>query len=248
MDKLKIFVLGAARSGTSVTGTCLKSVFRLQGRGESHVMPAFQAMLEAFDDYKVSKRGKGRYAFTELEPAKVHQHIHDFVRAFYADLYPHPRRGWIDKTPGPGAIAGIPVIRAIFPDARIVITKRGGLETVDSHMKKFKKGIAAASKVWARSMDRIILAEQAGQDLLVVDQYDIGNSPDAVAAKLAQYLGQPDKAAEIAEFFRTKEPQKSTETDRARRPLLADMNWSDADKEAFAAAAGETMARAGYPM
>jgi hypothetical protein len=248
MDKLKIFVLGAARSGTSVTGTCLKSVFRLQGRGESHVMPAFQAMLDAFDDYKVSKRGKGNYAFTDLDPAKVHRHLHDFVRAFYADLYPHPRRGWIDKTPGPGAIAGIPLIRAIFPDARIVITRRGGLETVDSHAKKFKKGIPAASRVWARSMERILAAEQTAPDVLIVDQYEIGNSPDEVAARMAAYLGQPDKAAAIAEFFRTKEPQKSTETNRARRPLLADMSWSDADKEAFAAAAGETMARAGYPM
>jgi hypothetical protein len=57
---MKVFVLRSARSGTSMTCYLLRRVFRLPGNGESHVMPAFQAMLGAFDAHKERLKDKDK--------------------------------------------------------------------------------------------------------------------------------------------------------------------------------------------
>ncbi|MBY0330142.1 MAG: sulfotransferase [Acetobacteraceae bacterium] len=246
MDKLKVFVLGPARSGTSITYTCMRRVFRLPGRGESHVMPAFQDMIDAFHRYKAKKRPKGNIAFLSLDPARVEAHVHAFVREFYAGLY--PGGAFIDKTPGPRAIHGIPVIRAIFPDARVVITKRGGIETVDSFRRKFNMPVGAASKTWTACMRAILWAQENCEDVHVVEQFDMANRTDEVAAALCAYLGQPEKTPQVARFLRENEKQASSSHDRSRPLTLGDGAWSAEEKDVFLRVSGDMMQRLSYPI
>ena len=243
---LKVFVLGPARSGTSITYACMRRVFRLPGRGESHVMPAFQAMLDAFYDYKGRKKTTGNFAFQSLDPAQLETHLHGFVRGFYAGLYPHG--GFVDKTPGAPAIRGIPLIRAVFPDARILITKRGGVETVTSHRRKFDSSIVAACRAWTACMDAILWAEANCKDVQVIEQHDMTNRPDVVAEAICTHLGQPRRARQVARFLQENEKQRSSTHDASRALTLADVPWTAEDKETFARLCGDMMRRLDYPM
>jgi hypothetical protein len=61
--------------------------------------------------------------------------IIDYARAFYQNA--HPDGSFVDKTPGAEAILGAILIREIFPRSRIILTRRTGIEVVQSVQKKF---------------------------------------------------------------------------------------------------------------
>lgn len=246
MEPLKVFILGPARSGTSITYFCMRRVFHLRGRGESHVMPAFEAMLAAFHDYKAKKRSTGNIAFRAIDGARLESHIHDFVRNFYAELY--PSGAFVDKTPGAHAIRGIPLIRAVFPEAKIVITKRGGIETVNSFRKKFSMSIASASKIWTSCMEAILWAQENVENVHIIEQFDMTNASEAVAANLCAYLGHTEKTAEVVQFFRETERQKTSDHDSSKPMTLADVPWSLQEQRVFLRLSGDMMRRMAYPL
>jgi hypothetical protein len=172
--------------------------------------------------------------------------IHDIIRRFYAEMF--PGGVFVDKTPGPVAIRGIPLIRATFPDAKIVLTKRGGLETVNSYTKKFNSDIVTACKIWNACMEATIWAQENCPGILIIEQFDMTNQPEEVARKLCDYLGVPSEVEHIMQFLRQNEQQKSSSHDASKPLTLADLSWTAEDKEVFRRLCGETMQRMSYPM
>ncbi len=241
-----VFVLGSARSGTSITYFALRKACGLQGRGESHVLPIYQRMLHQFHTYHTGFDQATGVLATRLDTRELREHLIPFIRAFYARNYPSDR--WVDKTPGGEAVTGIPLIRAIFPDARIIILKRNGIEVVQSFRSKFQANIDSALKSWAHCMEIIARAAEAHADALLLDQFDIANTPQEAASAIATLLGEPDKAAAIAAHFAANEVDRHTSHSWSRRLTLADVDWSEAEKARYREVCGPMMQHFGYAM
>jgi Sulfotransferase family len=246
MSHLQVFILGAPRSGTSIMFLCMRKVFGLPGRGESHVMPVFHRMLKEMDQHKERLKRHPNALANELDPAAFRESLAAFLRGFYGRHYPDG--SWVDKTPGAENILAAEVIKHAFPAARLVVTKRTGIEMVQSYRSKFNAGMEAACRSWAGAMQALLWAQEHARDLLVIDQHDLTNSPQAVAEALCAHLGQPGRADELARFFLETRTEQRSSHDWRKRLTLADVDWSAQDRAIFLEHCAEPMRRLGYSM
>ena len=242
---LQVFILGCARSGTSITYYAMREIFGLPGAGESHVMPIFQRILRDFSAYQRNFADTDhRVLAASLPPTDFRHHVIEYIRQFYADKY--PEGSWVDKTPGAEALVGAPLIRETFPQARLICTKRNGVEVVQSFRAKFSSDFAAACQAWALSMSALLKARETNSNILEVDQFDMTNSPDQVAARVSNYLEMPKKRDALAAFLRDKRTDQLSSHDWRRRLTVADTDWSQDERALFANTSGELMQTFGY--
>ena len=247
MDQLRVFVLGAPRSGTSITYLAMRKVFGLPGRGESHVMPVFQRMLREFDQHKARLSRNPNLLVSELEGAELRETLAGLLRGFYARHYPDG--SWVDKTPGAENILAADFIGLAFPEARLVATRRTGIEMVQSFRRKFGAGMEPACRSWAAAMTALLqLQQRRPQHLLVVDQHDMTNAPEEAAQAISAHLGRPGKAGELARFFLETRTEQRSSHDWRRRLTLADVDWPPEERAIFVEHCAEPMRRLGYPM
>lgn len=243
---LQVFILGPARSGTSITYHAMREVFGLPGDGEGHVMPIFQRVIHEYYKYSMEFRGAKGVSARRLDTATFRSHIYDFIRNTYFSIY--PQRGWVDKTPGSEALVGAELILSAFPTAKIILTTRTGVEVVQSFRRKFSRSFEDACRVWSDCMRAAQMVRDRGFPILEIDQYDLTNEPDIAASRIAGYLGRPEREADLARFFSDRRVEKSSTHDWTRRQTLADVDWSDDEKELFRSLCGDWMARLGYPI
>jgi hypothetical protein len=244
---LKVFIVGAPRSGTSVLMRAMKEVFLLPGYGESHVMPMIQRVvhesrqyLERFERYEMD------LLISHFTKARLENAVFDCVRSYYADVY--GGESWADKTPTDEAIYGVPLVNEIFPDARVLITKRTGIEVVDSYCKKFKADFVDSCENWVRVMAGIGKARKHGRNVVCVDQYDFTNDSRTVAELIATHLGQPNKSDELKIFLRNNREDRFSRHDWSRRQTLDTIDWTDRQKEVFRAICEPVMREFNYPV
>jgi len=245
---LQVFIVGAPRSGTSIMLRAMKDVLGLPGYGESHAMPAFQriiqnirADLSYFDDKDQNLMVK------ELAVDDLVQHIGEFIRKFYYGIFPDG--SWVDKSARGNAVAGLPLIETVFPDARLIMIRRNGIEVAVSHMKKFPgQDLAHACQSWSKAMRELHRASRSCKNLLMIDQYDLQNATEKVSQDIADHLGLPDKGKPLSEFFLSQRVQGSSTHDPKKRLLLDDTDWPEKDKDLFRKVCGPMMQRYGYDM
>jgi hypothetical protein len=245
---LKVFIVGAPRSGTSIMLRAMKDIIGLPGYGESHAIPAFQRIIQYVraDLSKFQKKDQNLMV-KEIPIDDLEQHIGDFIRKFYHDIYPEGR--WVDKSARGMAVSGLPLIETLFPDARLLMIRRNGIEVVVSHLKKFPDAsFAHACRSWSKAMAGLGRARSNCQNLLEIDQYDLQNDSDRVSHDIAAHLGTPDRAEALAAFFLNQRVQGSSTHDPKKRLRLDDTDWSPEDKEVFRQACGATMEKFGYEM
>lgn len=249
-DGLKVFIVGSARSGTSILFLALHTILRLSGPGESHVFPIFARMIHEFYMYRenlVAKDIKNKRVLAyRLDTRLFRAHMISFLRSFYAQQF--PAGAWLDKTPGAEAILATPLIKAAFPTAKIIATKRTGVEVVRSFGVKFSTGFEENCRAWAGCMGALHQTIERFPDVLVIDQFDIANQPAEVADSIASYLGQPEKGAELGNFLRETEFNRSSTHSWQTRMTLADVDWGEDGKSIFERLCGTTMRRFGYPL
>jgi Sulfotransferase family len=243
----KVFIMGPARSGTSIMYYAMREVFGLPGTGESHVIPVFDQMSRMFMSHVAKYKGMKVLA-SKLETEPFRRHLTDYMRTFYESAY--PGGSWVDKTPG--RLGGVALIAKSFPDARVIITRRTGIEMVVSHQTKFASEFEVACHLWARSMNDILTLRKRPATLtrivLEQDQFDLTNNAAESAERIAVHLGQPAKAGELETFFRERRVQKSSEHSWERRLTLAETPWSDTEKDLFVRECGPMMEALSYPM
>jgi Sulfotransferase family len=245
IDDLQVFIIGSPRSGTSITYYAMREVFGLPGRGESHVIPVFQRVIHTFFLYARDFVGSGVLA-EELKTPTFRAAVVDYARNFYKSV--HPNGSFVDKTPGAEAILGAILIREIFPNSRIILTRRTGTEVVQSIQRKFDTKFEDACQGWSACMKAILRIRESIEDLLEIDQFDMANSADHTALRIAEYLGQPQKAAALARFLAERRTDQRSTHCWHTRLTLPELDWPQASKEYFADVCGELMTKFGYPI
>ena len=224
----------------------MQEVFGLPGRGESHVVPIFQRMIHQFYHYALEFNQSDHVLAQTLDTSSLRSHMADYVRRFYREQFKGDR--WVDKTPGAEAILGAEFILEIFPTARFLLMRRNGIEIVQSARKKFSVSFEDACSGWANCMESAGDLRARRAPVLELDQFELTNSPDVAAGKIAAYLGRPDKEIELASFFVERRVDKTSDHDWSRRITLADVAWSDDQRRHFRAVCGPWMERSGYPL
>jgi hypothetical protein len=244
---LKVFIVGAPRSGTSILVFALKSTFDLPGFGESHVMPLFQRMVHHMRAYVAGFTNiNDPMMLKKLSKPDLEQYLFEYTRRFYQETFPAGR--WVDKTPTGEAVFGLPLIETIFPDARLIMIKRNGIEVVSSHVKKFSATFEDACFSWSNAMKGLLHARGACRNLLQIDQYDLQNDSEQVSLRIAEHLGVPERAGALSQYFSENRVEGSSTHDPKLRLRLADMNWPDNQKEQFKRQCAGMMSEFGYEL
>jgi hypothetical protein len=244
-NTLKVFIVGAPRSGTSILLVAIKEIFSLPGRGESHVTPLFERLFSQLElSFDRINKIKPNVLAKELSQLELENHLFEFMKKFYLEQY--PQRRWVDKTPGISAILCLPTIERIFPDARLVATRRNGIEVVSSHIKKFRSPFEDACTLWSGSMKALLKARSSCKNLLEVDQYDFQNNTEAVSVRIASHLDSPEHARTFSAYLLAKRVQSSSDHDPTVRLHISDMNWTSEQATQFRRHCGEMMEAFGY--
>src|SRR5204862_6267873 len=122
----QVFILGPARSGTSITYYAMREIFGLPGDGESHVIPIFSRILHIFYTHQQSFRDAEMEVLAQrLDTADFRRHIIDYLRAFYGSAF--PEGCWVEKTPGYESVFGAVLDQHAFPSAKLFTTKPTGV-------------------------------------------------------------------------------------------------------------------------
>ena len=247
MSDLKVFILGSPRSGTSITYYAMREVFGLKGRGESHVFPIFQRMIHQFYTYTQEFKKLPGVLAAELDTRTFRDDLYQHVRTFYVKAY--GGAGFVDKTPGAESIRGCDLIFGAFPDARVILLQRNGIEVVNSYRSKFGASFENACQAWKHVVAASLqLAEQKNGRVLVIDQFDLTNAPGKSAALISSHLGAPHVADRLAAFFSGKRVEQHSTHDWRYRQTLAEIGWSSDEKAMFSAVCGDSMSALGYDL
>jgi len=140
LESHPVFVLGAARSGTTVLCLALKTATRYRGFPEGHVLDIACRLAGSVASHFEKKDGwipldiSAGYHLGRVTHAFFENEALNLLRRL-ASQYTTPF--WFDKTPTYQMVASVPVLAQAWPNARFVFMKRRGLENLCSRLRKF---------------------------------------------------------------------------------------------------------------
>ena len=71
-------------------------------------------------------------------------------------------------------------------------------------------------------------------EILFLSQNELRIDPDTIARKIAEHLGRSEEAGRLADFFRSsRDDVLSGKEAWARAQTLADVDWSEAEKQKY---------------
>ena len=259
-DSRPIFVVGAARSGTTIVGDALRFGAGIPGAREGFVYstayllltqvdelwqrigPRLERLVEDDGDDPDNQRAIARFDFRAYQ-AHCLRHFHE--------LSSQGEEVWIDKTPDVYMVHASPILAAMYPRARWVWVQRNGIEVLDSRRRTHPEmTFAEACRDWASVVGdwHRVRAGLTGR-WLGVEQREVGVAGAAVARRLADFLGLSDEQrAGIERTFGTHEPGRTTKRSFDEVLTLASAPWPDEQKAVFREVCADAMALAGYSM
>ena len=244
---LKVFVVGGPRSGTSALTRALRLAFDLPGHGESHTIPAIAMITHPLRLYWERFQGNPSDLLIKILPTvQIEEMIFRFVRDFYVQTY--GGGSWIDKTPSDEAVHSISLIPRIFPEARIIVIRRNGIEVVRSVRSKFGLPFSGACTNWNSVMAGVSLARKRCPQALEVDHRAFIHDLDAMTLACAEHLGRPELASHMADLLRHDRQDQSAADPGPSPTTLDDVDWTADEKAVFQATCEPWMTAFGYRM
>jgi len=206
-----VFILGPARSGTSVITLALLESASYIGAGEGHLLPLAHAFLSVIDHHY---RRVGHDAHTALGHVSIGAFQNLIRRGFVklvTELYSTPR--WLDKTPTVEMVRSSVLMKELWPNARFIFMKRRVIENVLSRQRKFPDGTTESHySDWAAVMSAwLTVRGELGSAALEIDHRQLILDPDAVASAIAAFLELPPSA--VARFSRYLSQSRPEQTD-----------------------------------
>lgn len=245
-----VFVLGAARSGTSAVAQALLKLTRFSGNQEGHLLDLMAHLSVALNKFYIEKTDEhapGKDTTVSLVPreffqGKLNEMFIELIRQVF------PGGSWIDKTPNSNMIYLAPRFLEIWPNSRFIFMKRRFLENVASRNVKFPgQGLEHHSSEWSRVMTAWLnVRDQLKGAAIEIDQRLLLRSPDQASEAIATLLGLSDvEATRVHQAFLYDHPER-TSNKRTADLDIGKMGWQQEQMECFRQACAEVMASFGY--
>jgi hypothetical protein len=249
-----VFIVGSPRSGTSILGFALQKAINPKSFSECHVIPLLHQIRQLIVAY-YERSGVDFNDKTVMLSHVSKNQVTQAVDQIFKDLYTQFNGGkeWIDKTPGDLMLESIPLIQAVWPQAKFIFAKRRGIENVVSRLIKFSQlGFADHCRQWAQTMrlwkkqSKMIIPA----NYIMVDQYDIARRPDHIASSLRLFLDlTTEQGKSVAQAFKQEHPEQTAISARPqeREALdITELEWSSEQVQVFRSICGDMMQAYGY--
>ena len=262
-----VFVVGCARSGTSVTCRMLRRYLKVSFGTESQFILRYNRRLgdygDLHDDRNVRRliedisrerffvRSRRNWGFV-FNPARACASLHgrtysDVLHTIFHQLAEHNGMvRWGDKTPQYNEDLG--ALQELFPDAQFIHVVRDGRDVALSIQRTNfgAKNACEAAADWSRAIHAIdAFSHRVPPDRFFELRYEhlISRPADTMVA-LAGFLGIDDADGALETFIRTNigKDIRQNNAGKWRRGLPA------RDVERFEGIAGDTLARTGYEL
>ena len=248
-----IFVLGPERSGSTAVGNGLRRTLALEGYGECHTLPILLAMVEAVNGFyetpkAVEAAQRPDVLLGHVGPEEWHSRLAATMRSVYENL--HHGGNFVDKTPGTAMIHSLHVIMSVWPQARVVFTRRRGLENVESRRRKFpEQDFVGHCNDWTGAMltwDELKTIVPDGQRM-EIDQYELVNDLSGAIDRFGRVLDlDSEQGSALRNYFQGSTPER---TSSDWNPVAFDeLSWSDEERTQFLEICGGAMETFGYTL
>ncbi len=245
-----VFVVGSARSGTSILAGALINGAGIDGYLEGHFLPLALSLVAETERYYHWKRGllnNDRIMIAHVPMAGLRSDLLQMFKRHAEGLARSER--WLDKSPDARMIRAAPLMREIWPDAQFVFAKRRGIENVASRVRKFPHvDFEAHCRLWGESMEAWSEVRDRLADCSIeVEQREIALDPDRTAARLAGFLGLNDaERSGVARVFKRRRPEQTGGVESSRAAALGSVGWSEEQIAAFRRHCNGAMSAFGY--
>ena len=235
-DQHPVFILGAARSGTSAVAQGLLKLKRFSGHEEGHILDLMAHLLVGTENFYVEKSDDmqmHKNTTVSLIPrAYVSAALDNLFIEMIRKLY--PSGVWLDKTPNPNMIFLAPIFLRIWPNSRFIFMKRRPVENIASRMIKFPSiNFSEHCKEWHRTMSAWLeIRPQLPGAAIEIDQQFLDKQPKVAAIALQKFLSLTDEQTlHLEQAFEFDHPERTSISTKDAL-ILNEMGWS-ADKLQF---------------
>jgi hypothetical protein len=245
-----VFVLGAARSGTSAVAQALLKTGYYAGHEEGHVLALMAQQMKTIQDY-YDANGEETLASRDTTLARIpKEYFINAVAESFKALVPNlwKNKHWIDKTPNGQMIAASPLFLQLWPNSRFIFMKRRPLENIVSRMRKFPQlSFEAHCADWASVMTTWTATKyQLGARAIEVEQFELATRPEPTAARLIGFLQLPPAVAALFRQTLLVERPERTSQSFADPLTLQTLDWTDGQRSVFQKICGPLMREHGY--
>ena len=250
-DSHPVFILGAARSGTTAIANGLAKGTRYRGFSEGHVLDLAirfaHGVNEHFElkDRWIQPGTASGYHLGQLGYDRLRNEVISMLRRL-AGGFNTPF--WFDKTPTYQMIASVPILADMWPNARFIFMKRRGLENIASRIRKFA-GVNFDGK--CRDWNIIMSSWRSVRGILPgrhieLDQREMAENPEEAAKSVGRLLGlDPSEVESLAGVLRTEQPE-STGAAASIVSDVSELGWSQSQIDVFRETCGVEMEAYGY--
>lgn len=245
-----LFILGSTRSGTSAVAQAVLASGRFWGQDEGHMLDLLAYLSDSLRGFYEQKNRAGAInGSTLISHVPVHflqQGLQNLFVNLMRTVAPTP--WWMVKTPNHLKIQLAPRFLAIWPHGKFVFMKRRALEVIESRRRKFPgSSFEDNCRAWAAVMTawRGARANLDGRTL-EIDQMFLAQHPNVAATAIATICGMDAEQAARVRHALTSERPEQTGNGIGRVLRLQDLDWTTAERDAFAHICGPLMEEFGY--
>jgi hypothetical protein len=232
-----IFILGAARSGTSAMTLALLKTGSFRGTEEGHLLDLlahWRVRLREFYNLKWDDAQPGRNTMIARVPIEYFSaHLNRIFMETIRQLFGEGR--WIEKTPNSNAIHLAPCFKQIWPHSRFIFMKRRGLENLASRLRKFPGvDFDEHCREWASAMQAwLAVRDSLSGSAIEIDQRYLALHQLDAAVRLCEFLDLNGAESRVVkESFSHDFPQR-TANDIAVPADRSTLDWTPEQREIF---------------
>ena len=245
-----IFIVGSARSGTSIITEAIKSSLDIPGCHEGHFLPLISFLIQEIKSY-YSKRDflmdKKGFMISHTNSNDIEEGILDTFRNICNSFY--KQEIWIDKTPDMGMIKSTPYLFHIWPESSFIFAKRRGIECINSRLKKFPHvPFKTHCQIWKTCMESwLLVRKDLDNNYIEIEQREISLNSKFTAQKIAKFLNlNQEQTKKINNIFSSKRPEFLGGQEKIKVTNIEEIGWSKQYITIFRDICGSINEKMGY--
>lgn len=245
-----IFVLGAARSGTTIVSSALEKMTGFRSLGEGHIWPLVLALSRLSQRYYAGLSA----IIDDSHQCLLFEHNSEELTAgiiqAVLDLYGIARTDFIDKTPGVEMISCTDMLSHVYKNAFFIFVKRGPIATIRSKLKKFPDvEFSNHCLDWVNCLNAWDdIKQHVANSYYEINHADLVERPETIATELAERLGyEPHAASQFVREITVNTQVERTSADHSVNDNdVANTEWDEKEKSDFRRICEGTAAKFGF--